>query len=108
MRQIVITLDAPGASQAIPMDQYISPFNVGFGCATTGAVTFTVQHSFDNPFAADYDPTAATWYNHPDVTGAVADADGNYAFPVSAIRLVLAGGSTGSVTMTINQAGIGS
>lgn len=107
MTPVYITQNGAGASSVVPMNQYTSPFNVGFGCDVTGLATYTVQHTFDDVFAPDFSPSTAKWYNHSTVTGVISDQDGNYAFPVSAIRLVLAGGSTGSVTMTILQAGIG-
>lgn len=107
MRPVVIEKTGAGATDPVPMNQYTSPFNVGFGCDVTGSATYTVQHTFDNVFASDFTPSAAKWYNHSTVSGVSTDQDGNYAFPVSAIRLVLSGGSTGSVKMTILQAGIG-
>ena len=107
MRPVTITKTGAGVTAPVPMNQYTSPFNVGFGCDVTGSATYTVQHTFDNVFASDFDPSTAKWYNHASVSGVATDQDGNYAFPVSAIRLNLAGGSTGSVTMIILQAGIG-
>lgn len=107
MRPVTITQAGAGATAPVPMNQYTSPFNVGFGCDVTGTATYTVQHTFDDVFASGFTPASAKWYNHASVSGVSTDQDGNYAFPVSAIRLVLAGGSTGSVTMTILQAGIG-
>lgn len=73
-----------------------NPFNIGFGCQITGTVTdYTVEHSFDG---------GANWFAHESVVNAAADADGNYAFPVSAIRVTIAAG-TGTVDMYLIQAG---
>jgi len=88
------------------MDLYISPFNIGFGIAITGTVSFTVQHTFDDVNAAGYNPATGTWYNHPDVTAKIANIDGNYAFPVTAVRLVNDAGTTGTTTGTFIQAGL--
>lgn len=107
MRPVVISKTGAGATDPVPMNQYTSPFNVGFGCDVTGTATYTVQHTFDDVFASDFDPTTAKWFNHSSVSGVSTDQDGNYAFPVSAIRVVLSGGSTGTVDTTILQAGIG-
>ena len=105
MRAVTISQTNTGVTNPVPMDQYLTPFNVGFGVVvTSGSPTYTVQHSFDNPFAADYDPDTATWFDHPDVASETTNADGNYAFPVAAIRLSVTG--TGVVTMTIAQAGV--
>ena len=45
-----------------------------------------------------------TWFDHPTVVGLSANADGNYAFPVTAIKLVIGSGS-GTVALTLVQAG---
>lgn len=94
-----------GVSAPIPLDTYISPFNVGFGVAVTGTVTYTVQHTFDAVLANGYNPATGTWYDHPDVASQTANADGNYAFPVTAIRLSVASGS-GTAALTAIQAGL--
>lgn len=105
MRPITKSVTGVGVSAPIPLDQYISPFNIGFGVKVSGTVTYTVQHTFDDVFAAGYTPASGTWYDHPDVSGETANADGNYAFPVSAIRLSVSAGS-GTATLTAIQAGI--
>jgi hypothetical protein len=107
MRPITKSVTGVGVSAPIPLDQYISPFNVGFGVVVSGTVTYTVQHTFDNVWAAGYTPASGNWFNHPDVASETANADGNYAFPVTAIRLSVASGS-GTATITAVQAGIAS
>lgn len=87
------------------MDQYQSPFNVGLGVAVTGTVTYSVQHSFDDVYASNYNPATATWFTHPDVSGETTNADANYAFPVAAIRLAVTAG-TGTATLTVLEAGL--
>jgi hypothetical protein len=97
--------DGSGVTAPIPMDQYISPFNVGFGIHPIGTATYTVQHTFDDPFAADFDPATAVWFNHPDITAESGNNDGNYAFPVRAIRLNVSL-SSDQVVFWVAQAGI--
>lgn len=104
MRPVTKTVTGVNASAPIPLDNYISPFNVGFGVTVTGSVTYTVQHTFDDIWAKGYNPATGTWFNHPDVASQTANADGNYAFPVTAIRLNVSSGS-GSATLTAIQAG---
>lgn len=105
MRRMVVSQTDTGSSDLCVMNLNTSPFNVGFGCVITdGSPTFGIQHTFDDVFAPNFDPATATWFDHPTVTGAVADVDGNYAFPVTAIKLVVAG--TGTVEATVIQAGI--
>ena len=102
MRPITQSRTAAGSTPAVPMDQYISPFNVGFGVVVTGTVNYTVQHTFDDIFDGDVTPT---WFNHPVIASQTANQDGNYAFPVTAIRLTVNSGS-GTATITIVQAGM--
>lgn len=105
MRSTTTTVTNTGVSNPIVTDQYIAPFNIGFGAVVvSGSPTYTVQHSFDNPLAPGYTAAGATWFNHPDVVNETANADGNYAFPVAAIRLNVTG--TGVVALTTIQAGI--
>jgi hypothetical protein len=105
MRQQIVTKTGTGSSPVIATDTYISPFNVGFGVVVTGTVNYTVQHTFDNP-QTNANPT---WFSHPTVASVTVSQDGNYAFPVAAIRVIInsvSGTGTGSVTMTVIQAGI--
>ena len=86
-----------------------NPFSIGFGCTVvTGSPTFTVQHTFDDVQAAAYLPgtTTNTWFNHAVVAAQTATIDGNYAFPVTGIRLILT--ASGTVTMKLLQSGMGS
>lgn len=109
MRKVVQTSTGTttGALAPVPMDQYISPFNVAFAVVPSVSATYTVQHTFDDVFAADYNPSTGTWFNHEVIASETGNNDGNYAFPVTAIRLNIAA-SGGPVTFTIAQAGIGS
>jgi hypothetical protein len=95
---------APLSSALVPIDQYISPCNIAVGCIISGTVNYTVQHTFDNIFALNFDPATATWFNHPTLAAQIANADSNYAFPPRAIRVTKNSG-TGTVSMTIVQSG---
>ena len=101
MRQQVVSKTGTGSSAIIPMNLDSTPFNVGFGVVATGTVTYTVQHTFDNPWTT----TNPVWFDHPTVAGETASADGNYAFPVAAIKVVVTAGS-GTAQLTVIQAGI--
>jgi hypothetical protein len=105
MRRQVASVAGVAVSPPIVMDTYISPFNVGFGVVVTGTVTYSVQHTFDDVFAATYTPAAGNWFNHPTLNGQTTSQDGNYAFPVSAIRFNVASG-TGSIDAVVIQAGV--
>lgn len=101
MRQQTASRTGTGSSNALAMDTYISPFNVGFGVVVTGTVNYTVQHTFDNPQTT----ASPTWFSHPTVAAATTSQDGNYAFPVAAIKVLVNSGA-GTATMTVIQAGI--
>ena len=102
MRLIVASQTGTGSTSTIPMDHYINPFNVGFGVKVSGTVNYTVQHTFDDVFDPAVTPT---WFNHPVIASQTANQDGNYAFPVMAIRLTVNSGS-GTATLNLIQAGI--
>jgi hypothetical protein len=105
MRAITVSQTGVGPTVPVPMDQYQSPFNVGFGVVVSGSVTYTVQYSFDSPFTATYDPANATWYGIPDLTNKNSNQSGNIAYAVAALRLNVTAG-TGTVTFTILQSGV--
>lgn len=99
-----VTVAGVSASNAIPLNHYVTPFNVGFGVNVVGsaAPTYSVQHTFHDVLA----DSSAVWFDHSDVSGQTTDIDGNYAFPVMAVRLNLtAAGSASSATLHLIQAG---
>lgn len=99
-----VTRTNTGSSNAIVINTNTNPCNIGFGCIiTSGSPTYTVQHTFDDPLAVDLN-TSGTWFPHPTVAAEVANADGNYAFPVTAVKVVVTG--TGTVQLKLVQAGI--
>lgn len=89
-----------GSTSALVMNTNISPFNVGFGVIVQDTVNYTVEHTFDDPAIG-----FTTWFPHPTVASEAADADGNYAFPVTGIRLTVNSGG-GTATLKLIQAGI--
>lgn len=101
MRPMTVTKTGTGASSPLVLDHYRSPFNVGFAVVVTGTVTYTVQHTFDDILDSGVTPT---WFSHEELSGQVATADGNYAFPVRAIRVNNTAGA-GTTTLTAIQAG---
>jgi hypothetical protein len=101
MRQQVVSKTGVGSSAIIPMNLDSNPFNVGFGVVVTGDVTYTVQHTFDNPWTTD----TPVWFDHPTVAAEDANADGNYAFPVAAIKVAVTAGD-GTAQLTVIQSGI--
>jgi hypothetical protein len=181
MRPIVMTLGAAGNTTWRRIDNHKTYFAIGLGATldATANLTYTVQHSFDDPNAdivcnftqatnvvtvtfpsahglttsdsvilsqsltnhpgqavpASFDGTYAVTsvtsptvitvtvspvqtasgvilaspmrvFNHASMAAKTTRSDGNYAFPIMAIRLNVSAFSTGSVTVTAIQAGI--
>jgi len=124
MRQIVVTETGTGLSDAIPLDTYISPFQVSVGLAMDSGSEVVIEHTFDNVLDSSVTPT---WYSTYSTTSdegfllqedgfAILQEDSSYLltgdynasttvmFPVSALRLntIINGGT---VRMTVLQAG---
>lgn len=98
MQQVTVTVDGSGYSPAVPLDQYISPFNV-----TYKASAGTVQVTTDNPFTQDvtgkYVAPVMNWVTAPTDS---PNAAGFLGQPYRAIRL----SGTEGATLTVIQAGI--
>ena len=73
----------------------------------TGAATWSVQYTYDDPNNLPSGVTFPTAFNHPTLINCTASIDGPINDPVTAIRLQVVSG-TGTVRMTIIQAGLGS
>lgn len=100
MKVQTVSQTGAGSTAALVMNTNTTPFNVGFGVVVTGTVNYTVQHTFDDPAVG-----FTTWFPHPTIASQAASADGNYAFPVTGIRVTVNSGG-GSVVMNLVQAGI--
>ena len=108
-RPVRVTVGAVAVSAPIPLNNYSTPFSVGVGCdVSAGAtLTYSVEHTYDDVFAAGFVPASATWFANAGITAQTGDKDGNYAAPVVAVRLNVTAWTPGSVTMTVIQAGNG-
>ena len=100
MRPITVSKTASGSTNPIPMLLFVTPFNVGIGVKVSGTVNYTVQHTFDDPASG-----FSTWFSHPTIASETTNQDGNYAFPVTGIKLLVNSGD-GTATLKLIQAGI--
>lgn len=100
----LVAATAAANSDPILMNWRDENFKVSLGFTTDGSTTgFTVQHTFDDTYIT---PAASwTWFNHADMATMTAAEDGNYAFPVTAIRLACNASGTDTGTLFIVQAG---
>lgn len=119
----VLTQNGTGTSSIWFPDWMQTPFNVGIQCvAAGGTIQYSVQHTLDNIDVTNgggglgaVSPTAnattaanATWIDNPGITLATATINGNYAFPVRAIRVqIQSSTATGVVAATFIQANFG-
>lgn len=114
MYPVVLTVaNGSGVSRPIIPDIFQNPFNIGLGVvvaplASTTA-TYSVQHCFDYTavMSPTWNGTTATWFENSGITNtALATCNGNYAFPVAAIRLSVSSSSvaTSVVTLMVLQA----
>lgn len=95
----------------IPLDPNIHPFAVSFAVVLGSAndnFTFSVQHTLHSVLASANFTANAVAFDHSTVSGKSANIDGNYAFPIAAIRLLSVSGSGTSpkATFLVRQAGI--
>lgn len=100
MRPKTISKTGVGAGQTYPVDYRAKPFELSFACTVTGTATYSVQHTLDDPYQVG---GPVTWIDHQTVVAQTGTKDGNYAFPVRAIRINVTAG-TGTVNMTVIQA----
>jgi hypothetical protein len=100
MKQQTVSQTGVGSTSAIVVNTNVSPINIGFGVLVSGTVNYTVQHTFDDPATG-----FSTWFPHPTIASQAANADGNYAFPVTGIRLTVNSGG-GTASLKLIQAGI--
>lgn len=71
-----------------------------------GVLTYTVEHTFDDP--ADFSSSAAyssdaTWRDTTGLTALTATDEGNIAFPIHAVRLNVTALTSGSAEITVIQ-----
>jgi hypothetical protein len=102
MRPVVITKSgSTGATAWIPVDFKQSPFNIGLAVTVgAGVLTYTVEHTFDDVYDTTVTPVA---FPHSTIAAQTTNKDGNYAFPVRAIRLNVTAWTSGGATITILQ-----
>ena len=120
MQPILVKTLGSGTSTVIFPDYFQNPFAIGIGINIgTGAATYSVEHTFDQNIV--YNPLfngvsalmpnnatlTATWFQNSGINGTSnVTSNGNYAFPVAAIRLNVSSAttSTTSVNMWLIQA----
>lgn len=106
MRPIRLNIVGAATSAPVPLDIYTSPFEVTLAIEiVSGAISATVQYTFDNVWAVGYNPATGSWNDHTDLTAKTAKANGTLVSGATAVRLVNA--DTGTAQLVVIQSGIG-
>ena len=82
-------------------------FNVGLGASISsgGAMTYDVEHTFDNVFASTFTENGANVFNHATIVAQTASLDGTYTSPPTACRSAITAYTSGTLTLSIVQNG---
>lgn len=97
---------ADGAvTRSLATNWRMTPYNQSLFVDLTGTMTYTVQHTesgpqdtYTNSFSTD-----ATWRSTTGLTGLSADDEGNIAFPVRAVRMLITAYTSGTAVFTSIQ-----
>lgn len=102
---VVVGTTGVGASPPVILDRYISPISVQLAYElVSGAQNVDIQYTNDDPFAAAFLTSATIWNGVTGLTGKAANADGQLAFPATAVRMLVNSG-TGAGRFLVRQAG---
>jgi hypothetical protein len=93
-----------GASTEVPLDQYITAFNVSIAVDVTGTINYTVQYTFDDVFGSGA-PGPFVWRNFTTLTAQAVSGNGTLISPVKAVRILTNSGA-GTAKMTVVQSGL--
>lgn len=94
--------DQVGVSQTYPIDwPNVTGGGVSLGVTITGTINYDVQHTLDDIFASTTAAQTANWFDHSTIAAKTASSDGNYAFPVRAVRLMV-NSVTNGATVSFN------
>lgn len=96
---------APGVGAIYPVDfNSVTGGGISLGVSITGTINYDVQHTLDDIFASPTAHQSANWFDHSSIAAKTASSDGNYAFPIRAVRLLVNSVTNGAtVSFTILQ-----
>lgn len=107
MRPITLTVPAGGGnSSVVPLDHYISPFNVSLAVTTADAtnLSFTVETTYADVWNTAFNASTATWFAAT-MSAGNASATGALSAPVTGVRLNVATADA-DTDLTVIQAGL--
>lgn len=96
-----------GSSPWSTPNWHTTPLNLSFAVEiVSGAVNYTIEHTYDDPNNLLGSATYPLNFQNATVNGVSANAEGVYALPIAAIRVLINSG-TGQLRVRYLQAGIG-
>lgn len=97
------TVSATGPSQPLTLDIGQTPFNASVFVEVPVGVTVSYKVQYSGSVLAD-GTWGLFWLDHDNIpAGTTATADGNFMFPVTAVRVNVASISGGSIRLIVNQ-----
>lgn len=100
MKVQTVSKTGAGSSSAIVVNTNVTPVNIGFAAVVTGTVNYSIQFSYDDPGVG-----FTTWFDDVSITSKTGNEDGSILFPITGIKVLINSG-TGTVTLSVVQAGI--
>lgn len=99
---ITVSNTTTGTSQSSPyvVNWKANNFGIGMGLTMTASkgIGVDIEHTFDDPKSG---LTNATWFKHSSLSSRTASADGNYAYPITAIRINITAQTSGNGSATL-------
>lgn len=106
MRAMQLSTVGGATSNVAAINSNVTPANIEVVVKVTGTVTYNVEYTVDDIFAAGFTQAGATWFNHPTLTaGQTTTKDCQITWPVTGIRINQPTGS-GSTAALVLQAGL--
>ena len=101
---IIVGVNGLSASKWYHTDVYLNSTNIGFSVELSGTATYSAQHTMADIWNLD-DISGITVLDHDSLVDETTSDDGNYAFPMVAMRVRISAYTSGTVTLSMLQAG---
>jgi archaellum component FlaG (FlaF/FlaG flagellin family) len=95
------TVSSQTTSTTIAVNHKQSDFKISLAVVVDGVLTYQVEHTFDDVQDSSVTPG---WFINDGLVNKSLSEDGNIAFPVRGVRLNVTAFTSGSATLTLNQA----
>lgn len=108
-RPIRRTLSSVASTPIIPLDIHLGSFDVMFNAVMSpgASLTYTVEFTTDDVFVeGTLNEAALNWFPIAGLDARTVSSQSNLVVPVTAARMRVTAYTSGSVTLTVIQAGI--